>query len=171
MKIIFVFLLFISIAAGTTCPRPPTEKLSERELEVYRALLGEKPKQIVVIGNASVEAFGLAEDDGLKKVLPGLQSDTLANYLEAIAAPVVTEDDNRSAFAFPIVTHAEFEAEASESFRFYYFSRVGFSADGRQAIVQFSQIAEPLGSKGAFYLLTKEADVWKIAYESESWHS
>jgi hypothetical protein len=48
---------------------------------------------------------------------------------------------------------------------------VGFSNNGKQAVVMFADVRNPLGSKGIYFLLTKKGGFWEIEKESEIWRS
>ncbi|HLM01400.1 MAG TPA: hypothetical protein VK400_10140 [Pyrinomonadaceae bacterium] len=166
MKILFAILIFLLI--GVSCQTKQINQLTKQELEVYKSILGEKPKEIVVIDESRVGVFGEISTGGLKKILTGLQSDTFENFVKMNATQTEINDKVRSSFDYPLIIRKDFE---EKNIGHYVFSRVGFSKDGKQAVVMFMDIRNPLGMKGAYFLLENKNGIWEITQESESWKS
>jgi hypothetical protein len=168
-KILLVSLIFLLI--GVSCQTKQINQLTKQELEVYKSVLGEKPKEIVVIDESRVGAFGETGTGGLKEILKGLQNDTFENFAKVNAAQTEIGDKVRSGFDYPLIIRKEFEEKNKNTDGYYVFSRVGFSNDGKQAVVMFIDIRNPLGIKGAYFLLENKNGIWEITQESESWKS
>ncbi len=155
---------------GLSCGTAQSKQLTMQELEVYRILLTDKPKEIVVIDETIVGVFGEIESGGLKEILKGLQNDTFEDFVKANSTLPIIDDNLKTAFKYHITTKIDFEKEKKPS-RYYLFSRVGFSNNGKQAVVIFNQACLALCGKGSYILLNKTNGVWEIAEESITWKS
>ncbi len=82
MKTIITTLIIIFIGINLCCQTKKTNQLTTQELEVYKTILGDKPKEIVVIDESTVGVFGEISTGGLKKILSGLQNDTFDNFVK-----------------------------------------------------------------------------------------
>ena len=171
MKLLFAILIFFFIWIGLSCQAEQTNQLTKQELEVYKSILGEKPKEIVVIDESMVGVFGEISEGGLKEILRGLQNDTFDNFVKINANPSSITDGIQTSFDYPLMTNVSFEKKNLTLSSHYVFSRVGFSNDGKQAVVMFADVSNPLGAKGTYFLLTKKSKFWEIEQESEIWRS
>jgi hypothetical protein len=171
MKAIITILIFLLIGVSLSCQTNRNNQLTIQELEVYKTILGKKPKEIVVIDELLVGVFGEISTGGLKKILRGLQNDTFDNFLRINSVPTKIERDFQTVFDYPLITKADFEKKDVKPAGYYVFSRVGFSNDGKQAVVMFIDVRNPLGIKGAYFLLADKNGFWGITEESESWRS
>jgi hypothetical protein len=166
MKVLLAILIFLLICVGANCKTTIDARINHKELEVYKTLLGDKPKEIVVIQSGSfLEVFGI-DRDALKEILKELRNDTFDNFVKLNSVPPKIEDDVKANFNYPLVNGIDFNKDNLEHTRYYVFSRVGFSRDGKQAVVRFSHVCHPLCSKGAYYLLENKNGVWEIVQES-----
>ncbi len=84
-------------------------RLTTQELEVYKTIFGEKPKEIVVIDESTVGIFGEISAGGLKKILSGLQNDTFDNFVKMNATPSSIAGSVQPTFDYPLMSKAEFE--------------------------------------------------------------
>lgn len=167
MKIIFTILVFFIIVIGLNCKTEIDTRINQKELEIYKLLLGDKPKELVVIrSDSGFEALGVTKD-AFKEILKGLQSDTFDDFVKVNSVPPKLEDDVRANFNYPIVNETDFNNDNLEQVRYYVFSRVGFSRNGKQALVRFSDVCHPLCGRGAYYLLENKNGSWEIVQESE----
>jgi len=171
MKTIITTLIIIFIGINLCCQTKKTNQLTTQELEVYKTILGDKPKEIVVIDESVVGVFGEISTGGLKKILSGLQNDTFDNFVKINATPSSIADSVQVTFGYPLVSKVDFEKQNLKPSRYYLFTRVGFSDDRKQAVVIFIDVCEPLCTKGAYFLLTNKNGLWEVAEESESWRS
>lgn len=171
MKIVFTVLIFLLVTILLSCQKSVSNQLTKQELEVYKTILGDKPKEIVVIDVKSVGVFGEIETGGLKEILVGLQNDTFDNFVKVNSVPPKIEGDIQANFNYPLVNGIDFNNDNLEHVRYYVFSRAGFSRDGRQAVVMFNSACLPLCGRGAYYLLEYKNEVWEVMQESEFYRS
>ncbi|MDQ3798840.1 MAG: hypothetical protein M3384_05275 [Acidobacteriota bacterium] len=171
MKVIFTILVFLSLAIGLSCQTRETNRLTTQEFEIYKTILGDRPKETVVINESMAGIFGEIAAGGLKQILSELQNDTFDNFIKMNASRTKIEGNLQTGFEYPITTKADFEKKNLKPSGYYAFSRVGFSDDGRQAVLIFIDVCEPLCSKGKYFLLANKNGFWEIAQESESWRS
>ncbi len=171
MKIQFTILISLFIIFCSTCQTKQLNQLTAQELEVYKTILGNKPKEIIVINESLVGVFGEISTGKLKEILEGLQSDTFDNFAKVNSTPTNIEDSTQATFNYPLVNKVDFERKNLDSSRHYVFSRVGFSNDGKQAVVIFVDVCEPFCTKGNYFLLVNKNGNWQVVEESDSWKS
>lgn len=155
----------------SNCQETQTNQLTEQELKIYKTVLGNKSKEVVVIDESRVDVFGEIGTGGLMKIFPALQKDTFDNFAQINSKPTKMEDIVAPDFEYLISNRTEFEKHANKVSRYFVFSRVGFSNDGMQAVVMFSFDCVPLCSEGAYYLLINSNEKWEIVQKSDSWKS
>lgn len=171
MKAISLALIFLLAVSVFGCRENENARLSKQELDVFKVLLSEKTKRMVVVDSSSVNRFGEIDTGGLKKILNGLREDTFDNFVNVNSISTSIENDVRADFDYPLVSGAEFEKMDKSLDGYYLFSRVGFANDGTQAVVIFINVPNPLGIKGAYYLLTNKNGLWIVEEQSEPWRS
>jgi hypothetical protein len=171
MKAIFTILIFLLIGISLSCLTTQTNQLTTQELKVYKTILGDRPKEIIVIDESIVGVFGEISTGGLKKILSGLKNDTFDNFVKINATSSSITDSVQTNFDYPLITKIDFEKKNLTLSSHYVFSRVGLSNNGKQAVVMFADVNNPLGGKGTYFLLTKKSGFWEIEQESEIWRS
>jgi hypothetical protein len=171
MKAIITILIFLLIGVSLSCQTNRNNQLTTQELEVYKTILSDKPKEVVVIDESTVGVFGEITTGRLKEVLSGSQNDTFDNFVKINASPLSTIDSVQTNFDYPLMTWVDFEKKNLTLSSRYLFSRVGFSSNGKQAIVMFADVRNPLGAKGTYFLLTNKRGFWEIEQKSEIWRS
>ena len=171
MKAIFTILISLLIGISLSCQTNENNQLTTQELEVYKTILGDRPKEIVVIDESGVGVFGEISTGGLKEILSGLQNDTFDNFVKINITPTSIADSVQTSFDYPLMTKVDFEKKNLAFSSHYVFSRVGFSSNGKQAVVMFADVKNPLGAKGTYFLLMKKDGFWEIEQESEIWRS
>ena len=159
------------VEISLSCQRDKTNQLTTQELKIYKIILGEKPKEIVVINESMVGVFGEISTGKLKEILEGLQNDTFDNFAKVNSTPTIIKDSTQATFDYPLVNKVDFERKNLDSSRYYVFSRVGFSNDRKQAVVIFVDNRSPLGANGTYFLLANKNGIWEIVQESEMWRS
>ncbi|MEK7722947.1 MAG: hypothetical protein AAB336_01235 [Acidobacteriota bacterium] len=170
MKVLRLILILFVVGICLSCQTNSTNEAIE-ELEVYKILLTNKPKEIVVINQTIVGVFGEIETGGLKHILKGLQDDTFESLAKRNLSSTDITFHSNLGFDYQILSQKDFETKKEKLIRYYLFSRVGFSNDGKQAVVRFDEVCHPLCSKGAYYLLSKKKGFWQVEEESEYWRS
>lgn len=171
MKTLFTTIILMLIGIGLSCQKNYANQLTAQELKIYKTILGDKPKEVVVIDESIVGVFGEISTGGLKEILKGLQDDTFNNLAKINSNPTIVETGFEGAFDYPILSRAEFEKKKLNPGRYYVFSRIGFSNDGRQAVVMFIEVCDLLCGKGTYFLLKNNNGFWEIEKESEAWRS
>ena len=170
MKVLFTIVILV-VTFVSSCQKNETNQLNTQELEIYKLILGEKPKEIVVIDETRVGVFGEINTGALKEILKGLQNDTFDNFAKVNSNPTNIDNTSNASFDYPILNKNEFEKKNLNLDRYYVFSRVGFSNHRKQAVVMFTFVCNALCSDRAYYLLEKKNDNWEIIQKSESWKS
>lgn len=135
----------------------------QEEYAVFRFLLKDKPRNFVVLYGSPDEAFGLKQGF-FEEEFPELQTDTLDSYMDRNKMPF-TLYERPVDFHYPVVSKKDSKKKLERQYQYYEFSSVGFSKDGKQAFVHFLYVCNVLCSKGAYYLLQKEDNNWKIKKE------
>lgn len=153
------------------CQTDKNIHLANEEAQIYKTLLANKPRQIVVNDETKIGMFGEIENGGLKEILTGLRNDTFESLAKRNLNSSEFHFASIEGFDYQILNRTEFDKFQEKPSRYYVFSRVGFSKDGKQAVVMFIQACDLLCSKGAYYLLSKENGTWLIDEESEMWRS
>jgi hypothetical protein len=171
MKALFATIILVLIGVSLSCQKPETNQLTSQELKIYKTILGDKPKEIVVIDESMVGVFGEISTGKLKEILKGLQNDTSDNFAKANSKAINVENGFTAPFDYEMLSKTEFEKKNLNLSRYYVFSRVGFSDDGKQAVVMFNYVCTALCSDGAYYLLQNNGENWEIVQKSESWKS
>ncbi len=171
MKALFATIILVLTVIGLSCQKNKTNQLTARELKIYKTILEDKSKEIVVIDESIVGVFGEISIGKLKEILKGLQNDTFDNFAKVNSKATNAENEFVAPFDYEILNKAEFEKKNLNLSRYYVFSRVGFSDDGKQAVVMFNYVCTALCSEGAYYLLQSNGENWEIVQKSESWKS
>ena len=171
MKALFATIMLVLIGIGLSCQRSETNQLTARELKIYKTILSNKPKEIVVIDESIAGIFGEISTGKLKEILKGLQDDTFNNFAKVNSKTTNIENGFTPPFDYEVLSKTEFEKKNLNLSRYYVFSRVGFSNDGKQAVVMFNYVCTALCSDGAYYLLQNNGENWEIVQKSESWKS
>lgn len=171
MKVILTTLIVIFVGLSLCCQTKEINQLTEQEYAVYMTVLSEKPENFIVIDVTPVDVFGEVSTGYLKELFKELHNETFDNFVMRNKKSPTIEKNFPIKNGYPIIGKDDFNKEHSEFSRHYVFSRVGFSEDGKQALVLFSDNCNPLCGKGAYYFLTNRDGVWKIEKESETWRS
>lgn len=171
-RTVFLLLIILTIGFGTNCEQKISAELATQELEVYRLLLTDKPKELVVIDKSSIaDTLGIDNYKSTKHIFKKLQKDTFDNFLNINKVSPNIEEGFRLSSENLVISSTKFESLKSKPDRYFRFSRVGFSNDGKQAIVWFNESCEPLCMKAGFYLLNYKNGSWEIVEESEKLRS
>ncbi|CAN5623256.1 hypothetical protein BH24ACI2_BH24ACI2_15560 [soil metagenome] len=171
IKILFTTLITIFVGISLGCQTTETNHLTKQEYAVYMTVLSEKPENFVVVDETMVDIFGEVSTGYLKELFKELHIETFDNFVLKNKKSSTIEKSFPTKNGYPIISKDDFNKKHSESSRYYVFSRVGFSEDGKQALVLFSDACSPLCGKGVYYLLTNRNGVWEIEKESETWRS
>ncbi len=175
-RIVLLFAIFIS---SLSCYRENVEKISsnvdapfdiiQEEYAVYKTLLKDKRKSFIVLYGSPDEAFGVNREFFAEQ-FSELQTDTLDAYLKR-NQNTLSIDKQPVDFDYPVIGKIDSEKKLEKESQYYEFSRVGFSKNGKQAFVHFSDVCKVLCGKGAYYLLKKEENHWQVIKEVISWKS
>jgi hypothetical protein len=144
--------------------------ISSDEMGVFeRVLLSRRQinSQFIVVDERIGGAFGELEDNNLIKIIPALQQDTFENFIWQKRPPIrpVTfpyEDE------LAVISRSEVATFFPNAHRYPIFSRVGFSHDRRQALVYYIDNCPALCGYGAYFLLVKTSEGWRIQEESQT---
>jgi len=171
MKVILITLITLFAGLNLSCQTKEINLITEQEYAVYIAVLAEKTENFIVVDVTLVDVFGEVSTGYLKEVFKELHNETFDNFVLKNKKSPTIETNFPTKNGYPVINKDDFNKNHSESGRYYAFSRVGFSKDGKQALVLFSDVCNALCGKGAYYLLTNRDGVWKIEKESETWRS
>ncbi|MCU0238165.1 MAG: hypothetical protein MUC29_01890 [Pyrinomonadaceae bacterium] len=178
---VIIFLVVILFGLNLSCRNQNDEKvllqsvnepidLISEEYAVYETLLKDRENNFfVVIGEPIDEILGVNRDF-FKEEFPKIQEDTLTSYIERSNLPIEI-NKTPDTFKFTVINKIGNEKKLENESRYFEFTKVGFSNNGKQAFVYFSNVCNALCGKGAYYLLSKENGIWKIVEESETWRS
>ena len=121
----------------------------------------------------------------LRKEMPGLGSDTFACFARRAARPARLEAERLQGSRVVLTTSAEhskffgesgrgwdaFHKQYPDSAGRWELSRVGFSADGRQALVCLGGQAGELVGMGSYHLLERIDGRWSVVGSATAWIS
>lgn len=166
MKIILAVLFLMLMVLGLCCQPKENNQLTEREYAVYLAVIGERPKNLIVVDEKVANVFGEISSGKLPDLVPGTLQETIDDYALKNLNPIAIPENFPFKDGYQVIRKDDRGKLISELDGHYLFSRVGFSKNGTQAFVYFTG-----GRSGAFYLLSNNNGVWTIETKSESWKS
>jgi hypothetical protein len=171
MTMIIVALMLILIGLALSCQTKENNQLTEQEYAVYLTVVGDRPKNFIVVHEDVDDVFGAFSSGKVPELVPGILPETIDDYVVKNRTPLTIAKDFPFKDGFKVIRTEEVHKFMSEYDRFYSVSRVGFSKNGKQAFVLFNDVCSPLCGEGAFYLLTNNNGLWTIETKSESWKS
>lgn len=108
----------------------------QEEAVQIRVLRGRPFSAFIVVDETIVGHFGELVDDNLRKNMPGLRADTFTDFVWKNRKPIrpisIPYEDE-----IAVIDRETLEKQYPNADRFPIFSRVGFSQDGRQALVYY----------------------------------
>jgi len=165
-----MFSIPVLMLMGLVCCQPKeVNQLTEQEYAVYLAVIGERPKNFIVVDETTLDAFGEISSGKLPEIIPGILAETSDDYVQKNQKPPSIAENFPFEEGYRVIPRSEREKLIPEFDRHYVVSRVGFSKDGKQAFVRFYDNCSALCGDGAFYLLTNVSGRWEISTESEHW--
>jgi hypothetical protein len=167
MKIIGAVLVLMLIGLALCCQTKENNQLTEQEYAVYLTVVGDRPKNFIVVHEDVDDVFGAFSSGKVPELVPGILPETIDDYVVKNPTPLTIAEDFPFKDGFKVIRREEVRKYISEYDRFYSVSRVGFSKNGKQAFVLFNDVCSPLCGEGAFYLLTKNTGLWIIEKKSE----
>lgn len=171
---------------------PKSSDANSEEYKIYLTALAGKTETFVVRDKTDIDRdsknFASLESRGFTNFLGQINSDTKADFLKKNENPVNLDKISLSDLEYVFISTAElkekfaykFDGEMNwEAFRekypkarnLYTLSRVGFSADRRQALVFVTNWGGSACGEGNYLLLRKENDGWKIVNKIMIWIS
>lgn len=138
------------------------------EMEVFERVLQSRgqPSQFIVIDETIGGVMGELENNNLVSIIRSLQQETFDNFLWQKRQPI-------RPITFPyedelvVIRLSQVATSFPNAHRYPIFSRVGFSDDGRQALVYYIDNC-PLCSYGGYFLLFRTSEGWGIQEESQT---
>jgi hypothetical protein len=94
MKIILAVLILMLNGLSLCCQPKDNNELSEQEYAVYPAIIGERPKNFIVIDETLADVFGEFSSGGLPELLPGVLSETIDNYSLRNRKPIILPENS-----------------------------------------------------------------------------
>ena len=162
----------------------------ETEYEIYLLAIGTDKKRFVVSQQTKSESLSIDFErskyvlNRLLEKFPELQSDTLDNYEERNIKSVTIGENFPTKKQYAVVSETElekltwadpfidrFRKKYSDANGYYSLSRVGFSEDGRQALLYTYLYCGGLCASGDFYLLSSKSGEWMIQNKFTVWVS
>lgn len=172
-------LIFVFISLNFSCQNFNPEKIvqsvnepfdiAQEEYLVIKTLLKDKRQNLVVF-DEPIENVSDITQKIIKKEFPEIQTETLNSYIERNKVPLTIHQPPFD-FNYYVISKKGNEKRLEKEVQYYEFSRVGFSKDGKQAFVYFSDICKALCGQGASFLLNKEDNQWKVIKKTVSWES
>ncbi len=157
--------------------------IPDEEYTVYMAILGRNSEMFIVRDRSSVDDFGGNGGD-LKQSFDELKSETLEDFnsknkessrlekkFPTKNTYVLISDEEIKKFFDKRLDWEGFYKKYPKSDGFSTFSRVGFSTDGKQALVFAAQSCGGLCGEGNYYFLKNENSEWKIIKKQMTWIS
>lgn len=154
-RFIKVILLFVVFMLSLSCHREKLGEISnnvdtpfnvtQEEYAVFKTLLNDKQRNFVVLYGSPDEAFGIKRKFFEEK-FADLQTDTLDSYIERNKM-VLTINKQPLDFDYPIINKKDSEKKLEKASRYYEFSRVGFSKDGKKHLFIFQTFVMPYVEK------------------------
>lgn len=171
----------------TEKPVENNQTVSAEEYLVMSTVLSEydQPGKEFIIMDLTIQGHDLLDlspsnfvAPRVNEELPQLLDETKKDFNERNrqAYPLEKKFSVKSPYTF--ITKAEYDAIFKDKFEdyawkdfykkypkalaLYYFSRVGFSSDKKQAVIQIHEAHGTLGKEYVFFLLAKNEDAWKV---------
>jgi len=157
--------------------------IPDEEYTVYMVILGKDAGMFVVTDRSSVNDFGGSGND-LKQNFDELNPETIEDFKSKNKESsrlekkfptkntyVLISDEELKKFFDKGLNWEGFYKKYPKSGGFSAFSRVGFSADGKQALVFVAQSCGGLCGEGNYYFLKNENGEWKVIKKQMTWIS
>jgi hypothetical protein len=158
--------------------------LTDEEYKVFLTILGNDRRDFVIRDKIEGTALGQYGIDNLKQTFEEINSDIAEDYVLRNKESAQIEKRFPTKNDYILITENElnklfesrrdwagFYKKYPKSGGIYTFSRVGFSPDGKQAVVSVGFGCGLRCGKGKFYLLQKEEGEWRITKEQVTWVS
>lgn len=171
MKTILITLILMLAGGNLCCQTTDNNRLTEQEYAIYLVIIGDRPKNFIVVDETGVDVMGEVSSGKLPEIVIRVLPETIKDYAFKNRKPPTIASDFPFQDGYTVINKEEREKRIPEYGRHYVVSRVGFSGDGKQAFVRFVDSCAPLCGFGAFYLLTNQNGAWGIAVESEFFRS
>ena len=166
--IVFPFWCILLALGCEPIPAPgdvsTDSKINEDELAIFSIILKDLPPNQSTIGGSPHDAFGLTIEN-IKELFPEMSAHTFEDFARRNSNPIVIEGEYLIRPGYPLVPRQSIDSD--KTYRYYIFSRVGFSRDRKQAFVYFVDGCSPLCARGAFYLLAEHDGNWHVVREEE----
>ena len=179
IKVVSKFILVSIIVVGLSCstPKPKLiiesdgETITKEEYEVFLAVLKNRDKHPIIVDGKPTTSKSSIDYGFLRDHFEDLTSDTIRNLELQNTKPYSTEIKVRSRNGFPLVAQERWLDREYEYDTFYLFSRVGFSEDGKQAVVFLETKCQPLCAGFTVHFLTRENKTWTVQKDWIFWKS
>jgi hypothetical protein len=191
MQKAFVLLALLLCSCGPGVPKAtvtPSPKIEAEEYAVYSALIRQNPIGYDLGSSFVVRESTTADLDMFERTLEnvhGLPSSLVDSYRSRNAASYTLDSNLDIEQDYALMPQevfdeilgkrasrwTDFEAKYPGASGFILFSRVGFNADGDQALADMGYRCGDLCGAGGTYLLTKEDGNWKVQETLMAWQS
>ncbi len=158
-------------------------QITDDEYTVYIAILGKDTDMFVVRDKSGVDDFGGSGDD-LKQNFDELKPETIEDFKSKNKESsrlekkfptknnyVLISDEELKKFFDKRLNWEGFYKKYPKSGGFSTISRVGFSNDGRQALVFVAHSCGGLCGEGNYYFLKNNNGEWKVIKKQMTWIS
>jgi hypothetical protein len=154
-----------------------TEEFAFDEAAVYTALLTDTsgyPSDTLAVADSTVNWDMSLHSDYLKQKMPSLQNGTLEDFLKVNMEKSSLRDlavDGKTILFFNRREIWDWEKNAPNAHGAVSLSKIGFNANGTQALVYHSVYWAPLAAVGNVTLLEKHGDAWRLVRTLRIWIS
>jgi hypothetical protein len=169
-----------------------SSSVTAEEYKIYLTVLAGKKGTFVISDKTGMDDdsknFESLEKRGFTPFLEQINPKTKADFLEKNKDPVTLEKKLPPDFHYTFISikdlkekfdykfpgdmnWAAFRETYPEADNLYTLSRVGFSGDGRQALVFVTNWCGVVCGEGNYFLLQKENDNWKVVNKVMTWIS
>lgn len=194
-----LFSVFMSVSFGAFAQTKATShRLDADEYSIYSSIVNTQLNwkgvtKIVIRDRTGISGLITAKmADGkhqfeayLRKAVPGVSSDTAADFYEKAAQTGLLENRLRVSLPYFLVTAQDetliFSSRTNGWQNFYQrypgaqgllaFSLIGFNSARSQALVYYADQSNYVGGAGYLVLLTKKKDAWAIVKQDMLWIS
>jgi len=188
-RLMLLILLLCSCSpASSRSTVPPPPGIEPEEYAVYSALIRQNPIGYDLGSSLVVREQTVADLDMFERTLENvhrLPSSLVDSYRSRNAGSYTLSPNLDIEQDYALMPQAvfdqilgrkgarwtDFEAKYPGASGFILFSRVGFNADGDQALADIGYRCGDLCGAGGLYLLVKEGDTWKVQETLMAWQS
>lgn len=170
IKLLSIALIGIALTFIVCCGENADNQLHADEIAVYLEIArSSSPSREILISSGAIHAIGMTSPEHVQTLIPSAPEDVSDDFLAKNLKEVIPESkDIPLGDGFVLLGSKDLKERRSRLDRWNSFSRVGFDASRKTAIVWYSNgCGGPLCGEAGLYMLKHNGEKWLIVAESE----